>query len=298
MTSEIVSKEIWPNFLIVGTAKAGTTSLSRYLEATPGVFMSQRGSNYFSSDSFVHNSRLPVVRDKKKYLELFGGVKDEIAIGEVCTSYLYAPGAHKRIKHDIPGARIIMILRDPIQRAYSHYLMNLAVGTQKLPFYEALKKDYYSRDKPFGIAFLYVEQGLYTNQIKCYFDAFGRENVKVLIFEEFIKDIQNKIKEVLRFIEVDANPPENINKAYNTFFIPKSTIARSIVRNNLISRLSQILPETPLKKSLRDRIRGESIEKPPMSEDAKVFLENIFREDVENLSSLLERTLPWDIASK
>ena len=296
MNSSTLSKEIWPNFLVVGAAKSGTTSLLRYLEGTQGVYMSERGSNYFSSTSFVHNLRLPVVREKEKYLELFSGVTDEKAIGEVCTSYLYSPEANIRIKQEIPNARIIMILRDPIQRAYSHYLMNVGVGTQTLPFYEALQKDYYSKDKPFGIAFLYVDQGLYARQLERYIGTFGRENVKVLIFEEFIKDTRSAVKDVLNFLDVNANPPENIQKEYNTFFIPKSKISKLIIGNKIIRRISQIVPETKLKSDIRKAVAGESIKKPPVSDKAKSFLEEIFRDDVKALETILGRTLPWSIS--
>ena len=299
MTDVILPNEKWPNFFIVGARKAGTTSLYEYLQAVPSIYMSKvKEPNYFSSHSHPFDSWTPVVRDKEKYLDLFKAVKDEKAIGEASTSYLYAPEAPERIKRAIPSAHIIIILRDPIQRAFSHYLMNFLSGQQKLSLYEALQKDYFREDKALGRSFLYVELGLYFNQVKRYFDSFGKKNVKILIFEEFTRQTKSCLEDVLSFLQVCSDPPQNIEKAYNTFFTSQNKISRLIFKSKTVYRISQIIPETPFKEAIRNKLRGKSVEKPKVSDEAWLFLENIYKEDVRNLERLLERPLPWDVGRK
>ena len=109
--------ETWPNFFIVGAPKSGTTSLYEYLKQIPQVYMSPvKEPHYFSKSIVPDNHFLKPIRDKKKYLNLFEGAKNEIAIGEASPTYLADPEAPKLIHELVPNAHIIIILRDPIER--------------------------------------------------------------------------------------------------------------------------------------------------------------------------------------
>ena len=113
------NKEIWPNFLIVGAQKSGTTSLFHYLRRHPKIFLSPiKEPAYFSKyrGSVPFKNKKPT---KEQYLELFQNVKDESAIGEVSTPYLFDQDSATNIYKTIPNAKIIIILRDPTERAYS-----------------------------------------------------------------------------------------------------------------------------------------------------------------------------------
>src|ERR1700693_2394465 len=192
-------KEIWPNFFIVGAPKAGTTSLYEYLRRVPGVYMSPiKEPHYFNTIKIVTVSALPPIRDKAKYLSLFQGVKDEVAIGEATAAYLRDPETPKRIRDVVPDARIVMILRDPVERAFSHYLAYIREGSEPLSFQEALRKDL-KQDA-------YLAPGFYAQQVKRYLDAFGSERVKMLIFEEFIHDTNGAVSDVLKFLGVNSQP--------------------------------------------------------------------------------------------
>lgn len=298
LAKDVITRELWPNFFIVGAMKAGTTSLYYYLNGVQGIYLSpNKEPHYFAAEDMPLNSRI-VIRDKKKYLSLFASVKDEEAIGEASTNYLYSRNCPRRIHEVIPGARIIMILRDPIQRAFSHYLFNVRnknLGIHKMSFLEAVKRDYGSKEKGIGISLLYVEKGLYCEQVARYFDLFGKKQVKILIFEEFIKNTYDKIKEVLEFLNVNANPPANINETYDKFFIPNNALSHSILANLKVQKLASILPESRLKKIVRTSLLGSSLPKPEISADARMFLADIFRDDVKNLESLLGRSLPWKL---
>ena len=127
--------EKWPNFFVVGTPRAGTTSLYSYLNATPGIYMSS-----IKEPRFFHKIRpetnLPIMHDKKKYLGLFRNVKDEKSIGEASPTYLQDPESPLLIHKVIPNAKIIIILRDPIERAFSYYLPYKMQGIEKKSFHD------------------------------------------------------------------------------------------------------------------------------------------------------------------
>jgi hypothetical protein len=293
-----LTAEVWPNFFIVGTMKGGTTSLYYYMKDNPDIYLpSNKEPNYFASEDIVENSKI-VIRDKKKYLSLFANVKDEHAIGEASTTYLYSAHAPVRIHQVIPEAKIVMILRDPIQRAFSQYLANVRnknLGLHKLSFTKALQLDYNKKDKRIGTSILYVERGMYYEQVKRYFDLFGRRQVKVLIFEEYIRDTAAQVRDVLEFLGTRFYLPPNVTEAYNSFFIPNNRFSHSILASDKLARLARFLPKSRLKQYLRKSILGNSIPKPEIEPDARAFLQEIFEPDIRKLESLLGRTLLWKL---
>jgi len=127
--------DVWPNFFIVGAAKAGTTSLYSYLDATPGVYMSSVKEPAFFRTTKSSRQNITKIHDKSKYLKLFNGVTDEKAIGEASPSYLRDPETPKLIHDVVPDARIIILLRDPVQRAFSAYLMRDSKGLSNQTFH-------------------------------------------------------------------------------------------------------------------------------------------------------------------
>lgn len=294
-----MTREVWPNFFIVGTMKGGTTSLYHYLRAVPTIYMSpNKEPNFFAADEIRRSASRIVIRDKNKYLSLFANVTNEEAIGEASTNYLYSTMAPKRIYEILPESRILIILRDPIQRAFSHYLSNVKnknLGVHKLSFLEALKRDYSSDKKGIGISILYIERGLYYQQVKRYLDLFGKKQVKVLIFEEYVSRIHENVQEVINFLDIDADPPTNIDETYNRFFIPRNPFSHSVMASRTLKKIAELLPESRLKTLSRKSLLSNSIPKPKISEETKEYLAAIFQDDVKKLESLLGRSLPWQI---
>ena len=130
----------WPNFYIVGAPKAGTTSMYEYLKNVPGIYMSAiKEPNYFSINTVPDNHPvLKPIRDKMKYLSLFDDVTNEKIIGEASPDYLPDPDAPHLIHQVAPHAHIVIILRDPVERAFSDYLRESAelkrwLGLDQLP---------------------------------------------------------------------------------------------------------------------------------------------------------------------
>jgi len=166
-----------PNFFIVGATKAGTTSIYNYLKNIPGIFMSaEKEPNYFSRKNIPNDHPIIPIRDKKKYLELFKGVKDEKIIGEASPTYLADPEAPKLIHEAYPDAKILISLRDPVERAFSHYLMVKGVGRVKTSFRDHLEKEI-NQELTDDISNIGIYGNRYFENIKRYFDIFGRNQV-------------------------------------------------------------------------------------------------------------------------
>ena len=194
-----------PTFIVVGANKGGTTSIYHYLKQHKQVYLSPvKEPHFFSKDidvnlfkrEFAQNKLQDIdkyvngemkeefhaafIRDIEQYKKLFSKVQDQKAVGELSTSYLFSEVAAKEIKALIPDCKIIICLRNPFERAYSHYRMNLWTGnSNEFDFYKALVEDYDHKPKVWGNAHLYTEIGLYYQQVKRYLDLFGKDNVKI-----------------------------------------------------------------------------------------------------------------------
>jgi len=134
--------EKWPNFFLVGTPKAGTTSLYEYLKNIPGIYMSPiKEPNYFSVNTIPENFQTKPIRDKETYLKLFEKVSNEKIIGEASAHYLSDQDAPSLIHQIVPHANILISLRDPVERVFSHYLMLFTTGHAEPSFKLQLKKE-------------------------------------------------------------------------------------------------------------------------------------------------------------
>jgi hypothetical protein len=294
-------KEIWPNFFIVGAQRAGTTSLYLYLKETPAVYMSPVKEPSYFAPNYIRRDPGRFLRDKKEYLKLFENASGYIAVGEATPIYLWDPDAPKLIHQTVPHARIIMILRDPIERAYSSYLTKKKYrGDMKSSFYDELMRDYKSQEKLFGRSSRYVEFGMYYEQVKRYFDIFGREQVKVIIFEEFAQHTVQTVNEVLAFLGVNHTVTE-ISEQYHPYSVPRGPLAQWIFsfiygltsRNVRLFKIVTTLLPRSLIESLPEKMFFKRKQKPKIDPQSVKFLQEIYRDDVIRLESLLGRSLPW-----
>src|SRR5918994_33933 len=187
-----------PNFFIVGAQKAGTTSLYHYLNQHPDVFMSPRKEPFFFDREL--NAHGEVVKQEfggpgdqqapkyvniREYEALFAGAKGEKAIGEASPLYIYAPGTAERIKRYVPEAKLIALLRNPADRAYSAFLHAVRIGREPLSdFAQALREEDDRIWYNWHYQFHYRNRGLYYAQLKRYFEVFGREKVGIWLYED------------------------------------------------------------------------------------------------------------------
>lgn len=290
-------------FFIVGAAKCGTTSLFHYLSNNPYIyFPSVKEPHFYSNVTSKENKdfnnpvankkyHTKIITSSEGYNNLYLGARQDQILGDASPSYLYDATSAKKIANDYPDARIIILIRDPIQRAFSHYLMDLTTENQLNDnFLVALKKDYESStlSPVWGQKHLYVELGLYYDQIVRYMNAFDKEQIMVIVFEDFVQQTENYINEVFRFLHV---PSIEINKqtAHNSFRKLKYTsLIKSIKASTYLRALWEKLP-TGLKEIIKKRIYVTG-EKPTLELEAIEYLANIFESDLKKLEAVLPQT--------
>jgi len=285
----VIYLENWPNFFIVGAPRSGTTSLYSYLSQIPGIYMSSvKEPEFFSPNCSTNNGLIPII-NKKDYLGLFKNVKDELVIGEASTSYLEDPDSPKLIHKEVPDAHIIIILRDPIERAYSHYLIHRRNNLEKKSFHESIKNILKKYDPLTSNHYLHA--GLYSKQILRYINTFGEKNIKIIIFEDFVGNEKNTVKDVLSFLEVNFEPNFD-SDAQHVFNLPKGKSANKILHSKTIKKIAGKIITTDSRQLLKEKLLLQT-EKPSMAEEDRKILTNFFKEDVKKLKNILGRDLPW-----
>jgi len=284
--------ELWPNFYIVGAPKAGTSSLYVYLNSHPQIFMSPiKEPNYFSSATFPDDHPIKPIRDKKKYLKLFEKAKNKKIFGEATPTYLEDPKAAELIHQISPNAKILISLRDPIERLFSNYLMSQRYGTIKSSFHDVLLKNInYHEDKNNDLR---LERGLYSENVKRYIDTFGKEQVKIIIFEEFVKDTTATMEEILKFLGVSYDALDLKSEIFNPYVVLRGPVSSMILKNRKIKRISEKVFSPSQRKFLKEKLIVRKQKKPKMDEKDIVLLRHFYSKDVKKLEVILNRRVPW-----
>ena len=298
-----------PNFLIIGAQKSGTTSLYAYLKQHPQIFMSHlKEPRFFAFEGEKPNFRGPgdqelyenIVGDIEAYRTLFEGVSKEKAIGEASVVYLYISSAPERIRHYIPGVKVIAILRNPVERAYSAFLHLTRDRKEPLrDFARALRAEEERIRNNWGPIWHYRQVGFYYVQLKRYFETFEREQIKVYLYEDLNDDPIKVMKDIYRFLGVeDAFVPE-VSRRYNVSGIPTNegwyALYTFLLRQNLVkSIVKPLLPRglrqrvsTTLLSTLQDR----TLVKPPLPTEVQQQLIELYKEDILKLQELIRRDL-------
>ena len=309
---------VQPNFFIAGAPKAGTTSLYNYLDQHPQIYMSPvKEPCYFAPeirpDNFTEDVQ-PLIRrvsedlqkylhgpmtgkhfgglvsSRDDYLRLFSNVKEEIAIGEASVVYLWSRSAAANIASAIPDARIIMVLRSPVDRLYSQYLHMLTTGMVRLPFGDCVETSRCADTSRLGKYHPFLELGLYYEQVKRFLDIFPRERVRIYLYDDYRLDTLGTLRDVFGFLSVDVNFVPDISQRYLEPRVPKLIGASYLLkRYGLWSRAIELIPSAfraPVRRmALRSR---KSL---GMTETERAWLTEYYREDVQKLSDLLKRDL-------
>ena len=280
----------WPDLFIVGAQRAGSTSIYDLLKRTEGVFMSQvKEPHYFSSISDKYLSPKPI-RNKKKYLSLFRHARDNEIVGEASPTYLTDSKSSELIHRVIPNAKVVMILRDPVERAYSQYLLRVSSG-KTYSFSEAIKEALETKEDAYKKRIIY--DGLYYEGVKRFLGTFGTQNVKILLFEEFIKDPKKAIRDVLKFLRVKAEPPDYNVVPHNYLTVPRNKLSENLLNNELVRKIGKKILSQDKADYIVKGILGKKSVKPEMNLNDREFLSNFYREDVKKLEVLLGKKPPW-----
>jgi hypothetical protein len=284
---------VTPNFLIAGAGKAGTTSLHDYLGQHPEIFMSSfKEPNYFVPGYGYENW--------DDYLSLFHGARNEKAIGESSTGYLYCEESPGWIDSVLGEVKIILVLRNPARRAASLYWWMVREGYEDAPsFAAALDLEASRINDPafpetcaeFHHSYHYYTSGLYTEQVRRYLRTFGPENVRVYIFEEFARDPRATCQDIFEFLDVDPNFEPRI-AIHNEARVPSSPRLQFWLRNRA-RKYSWFVPGTVRRKIIARLMewntrRGST---PARDVESEQRLLERYRDEIRKLEQLLDRDL-------
>jgi hypothetical protein len=290
-----------PNFLIIGPAKSATTSLYHYLNQHPEIYMSPvKEPRFFAyedeqltfagpGDEIVAESSITRL---DLYQALFDGVKDEVAIGEASPNYLYIPKAAERVRHYIPGAKLIAILRNPVERAYSNFMHNIRDGFEPLTdFGQALREEQSRIRNNWAPRWHYRNQGFYCRQLERFFKNFERNQLKIVLYDEFGADPKSAMRDIFRFLDVDDRFTPDVTTWYNMSGIPQSQIVNTIFAQHqrLQTLGKRLIPQKLRRMALK--VRNNNLVKPVISAELRDGLMDDYKEDILRLEKLIEKDL-------
>ncbi len=286
-----------PDFFIVGAGKAGTTSLYRYARQHPYIFLPKcKEPRFFVDDDFF--SGVPPalsrhVRSLDEYLALFAPAPEHVVAGDASPNYLSSPTAAARIHEFRPDALIVAILRDPADRAYSHYCNHRRAGIEALSFEAAIAAE--TQRPP---RFHYVEEGLYASHLLRYLDLFGEDSVAVFFTEDLRHDPAALCRRLFSFLHVDTSAHIDVSTIHNQASVPRwlglTLFYRSIVSGDSLShRIARRVAESSVGRAARWTARRSMRTRriPPMLEETRQQLVNRYRKDVRELERLTRRDL-------
>lgn len=298
----------YPNFIIIGTAKAGTSSLYYYLSQHPEIYTSPiKEPNFFSymgekldfkgpGDNWVTN-RISIT-DIDDYKKLFDEVKNEIAVGEASVYYLYNKNAPYRIKKYLPQVKLIAILRNPADRAYSNFLSLRRDKREPLDtFQKALEAEEDRIKNNWEPIWHYKNTGFYYSQLSRYFHIFPTDNIAVYLYEDFRKNPLKIIRDIFCFLDVEDTFVPDLSTKANVGGYPKAQAIHDFLTKpsfikNILKYSSSPLMRSQL-KTLKNRLVLWNLKKDysQMTMEDKRYLIDIYKEDILKVQNLIKHDL-------
>ena len=298
-----------PNLFIPGAGKSGTSSLHEYLKQHPDIFMSEvKEPHFFSHDSRFYNGR-------EEYSKLFESAAGVRYRGESSTGYMAFPKVVERIKKEITRPKFIFVLRNPIDRAYSHYRWLQGMGFEDASFKDALLRDWeeepdLSRSIGPGYKF-YYQLGLYAKWLSRYLDMFGFNNIHIITTEALRTDPLGTLNSCFSFLglhPLNSIQSVTVNKSvvlkyprlYKTVIMFGSGYAgRGIIRTAKIVlskglRRNLTAAKAGFFSSLKE-YSSTNFSTQPLSNDLRKWLAGFYVDDVAKLREITKIAFrEWD----
>ncbi len=294
----------FPNFLLLGTAKAGTSSLYAYLKQHPDVYLSPATElNFFAHAGGDLNFRGPgdleyvwgdsLVATDEDYRKQFAGIRQETAAGEVSTHNLYCSQAPALIKGYVPDAKMIAILRNPVERAFSAFSHMVRDGREETSsFRAALAREPARIRDNWEPLWHYKNMGFYGAQLSRYFELFDRKQIRVHIYDDFIARPLKVVQDIFAFIGVGPDFVPDMSEKYNVSMVPRSRQLQKIMMGKSVIRSAL---RSPLPAGIRSRLRSAILQRNAkrmrLDPDMRRELTDAFRGDIGLLEGLLGRDL-------
>lgn len=290
-----------PHFLIIGAGRSGTTSLDRYLRQHPRLFLPQgKAPSYFfchalgriDDPSLRLVTRNYFVADRDEYEALFAGARQDQVVGEVSPVYLASVHVAPEIARQLPEARLVAILRNPIERVYARFVARYRDGLERRSFAEVVRDDLREpliRDVAFGT---YLPAGFCSHVLRTYLDCFPRDRIRIYLFEDLRRDADALMTDLFSFLDVDPGHPVDTAVRHNA----SGGVIGSRATRALWTRTA--LPRAAVRRfvprPLRDRtfaLVSRSVVPLPLEPGLRAELGAVYRDEIDRLGAMLDRDL-------
>jgi hypothetical protein len=267
-----------PNFLLIGAPKAGSTALADYLREHPDVFIPPEKEIYFFD--------MQLARGLDWYRSRFAAATTERAVGDATPTYLYSDRALEAMATVIPDARLLVILRNPVDRAYSSYWYEHALSERR-SFEEAVRAEIDGTLRNLPKRRPYLDTGRYLPRLERVAGLFGRAALCVVTLEEMRVDPSGVFREVCRFIGVDDSfVPSNLGAIRNpSYRVRWPAVRRAMFRYRAWRRLPRGWANA------LDRLNRAEFRYPPLDAALRAELSALFAEDNRALAAWLGKDL-------
>lgn len=291
------------DIIVGGTSKAGTTALFRMLSSNQNFFLPPKKEIHYFSYPFL-NKRTSGPGDNfiisdipnsfKEYLSLFSLKKAHQVTVDISPSYLFHYNSAEEIHARLENTKLIFILRNPVEKIYSQYLHLVSEGRESLSFEDALKAEAQRKSEGFSDMFLYKESGYYYKGVKHFIDLFGKDRVKIILYQEFRDHPNDVLQEICLFSGLKIPQIFALNQKANVSGSIRSIqLAKLIGPNSLTQFARRIIPRSSghwIREQLKKINRNNSEVLDPL---IRIALVNNYKDDIEKLEKLIGRKTGW-----
>jgi hypothetical protein len=287
-----------PNFLIIGAPRCGTTMVYENLKRHPEIFMSAvKEPSFFilngEKNTYSGPMPIPVVNDSIAYQALFNGFEKKKAVGEASTLYLYSPKAPPQIKEMLPEIKIIVLLRPPVDRAYSHFFKNRLGGIEPIAdFPNALAAEEWRIQNGWFPFWFYRDIGRFDIQIERYFRYFRQEQMRFYLLDDFQQNPSETFMDIFQFLGVNSDFRVESSIRFNAAGKPRHRLVHALLSQpfGVKNMLKRMLPSS-IQRFLFWKIMKLNLSIPPMQRETQQALQAYYRENILKTQDLIQRDL-------
>jgi hypothetical protein len=290
-----------PNFFIVGSPKCGTTAIYHYLNEHPDVYMSPVKEPYYFGKDLIYKEIRRM--SEGEYLKLFREAKNEKVIGEASITYLVSTEAAEEIKAFSPDAKILIMLRKPVDMMHSMHSQALYTQVEDVSDFEsALSLEAERKNggmvprKTTILNFLfYKEFARYSEQVRRYYSVFGRDNVHIILYDDFRKNAGSVYKELLDFLCIDSTFRPKRFAVINANKKRKNAWLSAFLQNPVtVAVVRLVLPSYKLRQGIAKKIALLTVKNSPraaINDELRMRLTTELTDEVKQLENLINRDL-------
>ncbi len=294
----------YPQLIVGGASKSGTTALYYYLNQHPEFFLPSKKELHFFSRDYLSQTvggkgdrfiLAEIPTTFQNYIDFFNDAQETQIGVDISPSYLFHYKCAGKIIKRLPEIRIVFILRNPVDKIYSQYLHLVSTGRETLSFSQALDHEKHRENIGYSDMWLYKKSGYYADAIKHFISVMGKKRVRIYYYEEFINNRTEVLADVCKFAGVDSSFQFTGIKQVNRSGLPKSKIISSLFLSpgRLSYLMRRIIPHN-IGKKLRETIKNLNTgEKPGLAPDMKRKLANLYKDDLIQLEKIIKKKCNW-----